>query len=280
MNSENWDQANIEAVLAGLPLGKIDFFPSVTSTNTVAASLADKGAPDLSLVVAGQQTAGKGREGRKWFSPPDASLAFSLALKPPKALTTQTSLRSLLLRYNALGALAVCDTFESLYQIKSEIKWPNDILIERRKVCGVLSEAHWLGNELVSIILGIGINVNTQAIPPESELFFPATSVQEHFHQPISRLDILRQFIHYLILWRSRIGNPDFIDAWESRLAFRQEWIIITNEISGSAQQDIQGKLVGLNAEGQLVLEDQSGAQLSIQFGELRLRPAQRKSEC
>ncbi len=273
MNAEDWNQTNIETSLASLPLGRIQFFSSVTSTNDMAARLASEGAPDLTLVVAGQQTTGKGRAGRKWFSPPGASIALSLALRPQQSLAESQDINSLLLRYTALGALAVCDALHTLYQLPAEIKWPNDVLLKERKVCGVLAEAHWLGNQLEAIILGIGINVLPQAIPPKTDLQFPATCIQEHVKQEISRMALLSQVIGRLIFWRSHIQSPAFIQSWEELLAFRHQWVKVVNQTPEKTEQIITGKIVGLDSEGRLVLEDSTGTPALVQFGELQLRP-------
>lgn len=273
MNAEDWNQTNLETNLASLPLGRILFFSSVASTNDIAARLVSEGAPDLTLVVAGQQTAGKGRAGRKWFSPPGASIALSLALRPQQNLADSQDINSLLLRYTALSALAVCDALRSLYQLSAEIKWPNDVLLKKRKVCGVLAEAHWLGNQLEAIILGIGINVFPQAIPPKKDLQFPATCIQEHVKQEISRIALLSQVIGGLIFWRSHIQSPTFMRSWEELLAFRHQRVKVVNQTPEKTEQIITGKIVGLDSEGRLVLDDSTGTRFLVQFGELQLRP-------
>jgi BirA family biotin operon repressor/biotin-[acetyl-CoA-carboxylase] ligase len=273
MIDTNWNQAILESGLAGLPLGWVRYFSSTTSTNDVAARLAGEGAPDLSLIVAGEQTSGKGRMGRKWFSPPDASIAFSLALKAQLDTKGSADVNNLLLRYTALGALAVCDALETRYKLATKIKWPNDVLLENRKVCGILAESHWLGNKLESIILGVGINIHSKALPQINEFLFPATCIQDHVGENISRLELLQQVLSKLVFWRSQIESPAFIRAWEKRLAFQQEWVNIAAEPGGSINQTITGKITGLDSDGRLILQDQHGESLTIDYGELRLRP-------
>lgn len=267
------NQAALESCLAGLPLGWVKFLASTTSTNDVAVEMVGEGAPDLSLVVSGQQTAGKGRAGRKWFSPPDASLSFSLALRPPQCVSTQGDANNLLLRHTALGALAVCDTLQTNYQLTPQIKWPNDVLLDGKKVCGILAEAQWLGDQLESVILGIGLNIHSKAIPPESELAYPATCIQDFVHVNISNLELLRQILEKLFYWRFQIENPAFIQAWENRLAFRHSWVSVVNEMGNFSSHPIVGMIIGLDADGRLLVKDQQGSLLTIEFGELRLRP-------
>lgn len=273
MIESNWNLITIESSLAGMPLGWVRFVPSTTSTNDLASRLADEGAPDLSLIIAGQQTAGKGRSGRKWFSPPDASIAMSLVLRLPLETARRCDANHLLLRHTALGALAVSDALQALYQLKPEIKWPNDVLLDGRKICGVLAEAHWLGNQLESVILGIGLNIYPQSVPPESDLLFPAACVQDYLNQEVSRLDLLHQIMDRILAWRSQIESPSFIQAWEARLAFRQQWVMITSETDHSSMPPFQGKVEGLDTNGRLLLKDHHGNVSTIQFGELRLRP-------
>ncbi len=272
MTDADLNQALLESGLAPLPLGWIRYFPSSTSTNDVAAKLAGESAPDFSLVVADQQTAGKGRAGRKWFSAPKAALTFSLALKAPYEVANQLETNDILLRYTALGALAVCDALETHYRLTPAIKWPNDVLLNERKVCGVLAEAHWLGDQLEAIIIGIGINIHPRAMPPDSELLFPATYLEKHVSEQISRLEVLQQVLSRLLFWRSQIESPAFIQAWQARLAFRQKWVKVLDETNPSSQP-IVGRISGLDSAGRLLLQDQHGAMLTIHFGELRLRP-------
>ena len=268
-----YNQAALESCLAGLPLGWVKYLTSTTSTNDVAVEMVGEGAPDLSLVVSGQQTAGKGRAGRKWFSPPDASLSFSLMLRPPLCVSTQSDANNLLLRHTALGALAVCDTLQINYQLTPQIKWPNDVLLDGKKVCGILAEAQWLGDQLESVILGIGLNIRSKAIPPESELAYPATCIQDFVQANISRLELLRQVLEKLLYWRFQIENHAFIQAWENRLAFRHSWVSVVHEMGNFSSQPVVGMITGLDADGRLLLKDQQGSLLIIEFGELRLRP-------
>ncbi len=101
----------------------------------------------------------------------------------------QTLIPSLFLRQTALGALAVCQTFREKYALPAEIKWPNDVLVNRSKLAGILVEAHWQGDQLQAVILGIGINIAPESVPVESELIYPATCVQTVLGRPVDRLE-------------------------------------------------------------------------------------------
>ena len=172
------DPQTLAACLAGLSVGEVRYFERLGSTNDEAATWAEQGAADMALVVADEQTAGRGRSGRTWITPPSAGLAFSLVLRPSGVERSE----HILPRLTGLGALAVTEALHKVYRLPAQIKWPNDVLIYNRKVAGVLVEAHWFGEELSAMILGIGINVAaaslSEVIQRESPLRFPATSVE------------------------------------------------------------------------------------------------------
>lgn len=135
-------------------------FDSLPSTNTEASRQARQGAPEGLCVIAREQTKGRGRAGRTWISPPDAGLYFSLILRPKTLNASAWPLITL------MAALAVRDALLDVCQVESDIKWPNDILVNDRKLSGILAETI----ETVSgraVILGIGINLDDRAFPPE-----------------------------------------------------------------------------------------------------------------
>jgi BirA family biotin operon repressor/biotin-[acetyl-CoA-carboxylase] ligase len=146
------EQASLQTLLSDLPLGAVRYFDTIGSTNDLAARWAEDGAPDLSLAAADEQTAGRGRLGRRWITPPGAALAFSLVLKDSR--------KTDILRYTALGALAVCDALNAAFSpmLPAQIKWPNDVIIAM-EAGGRAGEAHWQGEASPPMILGIGINV-------------------------------------------------------------------------------------------------------------------------
>jgi BirA family transcriptional regulator, biotin operon repressor / biotin---[acetyl-CoA-carboxylase] ligase len=261
---------DVEQALAGLPLGGIRYYEQIGSTNSDAARWADQGAADLALVLADEQTTGRGRQGRKWFTPPGAALAFSLVLRPASGETLDMTVH--LARLTALGALAICQALRHSYGLAAEIKWPNDVLLERRKVAGILAEAYWQGENLSAVILGIGINVAPPAVPPDGEVIFPATCVQSALGRPLERLPLLRSVLESLLEWRGHIGQPAFQLAWEDWLAFKGEWV---ETMAGSSEGNApvrQGLVLGIDPAGRLRLRDRDGAEFTLHTGELRLR--------
>lgn len=256
MNSDEFSQA-----IAGLPLARAEFYESAASTNDVVAAWASAGAAGLCLAAADQQTAGRGREGRSWHTPPGSALAFSLLLPPSPGFEA-----AWLGRVSGLGALAVCEALAEL-GIPSEIKWPNDVLAGGHKLCGVLAEAHWAGERLQALILGIGINVAASAVPALDQLSFPATSVEQAAGRQVSPGELLRRVIQRLLAWQPRLASPEFLAAWEAQLAYRGQPV----QLHGQAAP-VQGELLGLGADGSLRLRTPDGER-SYTAGEVQLRP-------
>jgi BirA family biotin operon repressor/biotin-[acetyl-CoA-carboxylase] ligase len=275
------DQKLLENELAGLPLGPIRYFPTIGSTNSEAARWADAEAPDLSLVVADEQSAGRGRFHRRWFTPPGSALAFSLILRPKTTDEGRRTEEALLgfARLTALGALAVHEALQAGFGLQTQIKWPNDILAGGRKLAGILVESHWQGDRLSAAILGIGINVAPASVPPAEALNFPATSVEEGLgNVRVSRTGLLRAILARLLDWRPHLATDQFLKAWEMALAFRGEWVFIDQniqEIDGDCAPAprLEGQLLGLAPDGALRLRTRSGDEVLIQAGEIHLRP-------
>jgi BirA family biotin operon repressor/biotin-[acetyl-CoA-carboxylase] ligase len=267
------DQKGLELVLQGIGLGPLRFPERVGSTNSEALRWADTGAPDLSMVIADEQTAGRGRQGRTWFTPPGAALAFSLVLREDLAADRGEDIPSRLARLTALGALAVSQALQTEYNLAAQIKWPNDVLLERRKVCGILTEAQWQGERLIAAVLGIGVNVRPASVPPDSEVIYPATCVESALGREIDRWQLLRSVLEKILEWRGQLEEPEFLDAWEERLAFKGEQVYIFSGAAAQDSPDEQGILLGLDGAGRLRIRSHSGEVLSLSVGELRLRP-------
>ncbi len=281
MKGTSLDQASLEASLQGLPVGPVRYYNQVGSTNDEAARWADAGAPDLAVVLADEQTAGKGRSGRSWYTPPGAALAFTLVLRPLFANSEAKGLVELLPRLSALGALAVTQALSNLYHLPAAIKWPNDVLVSGKKVCGILVEVQWEGQNPSAVLIGIGINIAAssvdEAVLPPSRLVYPAGYLEMFTGQPVARLELLHAILSALIAWRERLASPDFIKSWEERLAFMGEWVQLIPDATQSGSQDrLEGQVIGLAADGSLRLRLASGKIENARFGDLRLRPVDR----
>jgi BirA family biotin operon repressor/biotin-[acetyl-CoA-carboxylase] ligase len=256
------DEKAIRKVLSDIPLGGLRTFDQVGSTNDSALAWAADGAPDLAMVFADEQKSGRGRGARHWFTPPGAALAFSLVNRPTSAEEQSIPL------FSGLGAIAVCEAL-GLRGLHPEIKWPNDVLLDRRKVCGVLAEAVWTGEKVDCIILGIGVNVNPASVPSSDQLNFPATSVETVLGKSVDRLALLSDILQALLYWRSLLTKDVFPTAWNKYLAFCGEQVEIRSE--GVPAQI--GQVEGLEPDGSLRLSSHNGQVFTVKFGEVQLRP-------
>jgi BirA family biotin operon repressor/biotin-[acetyl-CoA-carboxylase] ligase len=248
--------------LAGLPLGEVRYFQSIDSTNTCCVDWAGKNAADLSLVVADHQSAGRGRENRRWVTNPGAALAFSILLRP-----TDKEIGHLAY-FSPLGAVAIRAALEKSYGLKGEVKWPNDVLVGRRKLAGILVENLWDGTTLQAIIIGIGINITREALPPPAELLFPATCVEMETGRPADRWQLMAAVLKELRTWRAVLVSKEFYTEWSSHMAFQGERV----SISGSLQPELVGRLTGVDTGGNLLITSDDGVSHAIMVGDVRLR--------
>ncbi len=255
-------ESELRAALAAFWPGSLRFFDSIGSTNDEALAWASAGAPDFSLVIADEQTSGRGRMGRTWFTPPGSALACSLVLRPTGPEREKIGL------FSGLGALALVDALQP-FGIVAQVKWPNDVLIQRKKVAGILAETVWLGTEVDSVVLGMGVNVGPDSVPPPEGLNYPATCVQAEGQNPISRIDLLKTLLEAIRRRRAMLATETFLRDWESALAFRGEPV----RVWMSDTETLTGQLLGLEPDGSLLLGLQNGAQQVIRFGEIHLRP-------
>lgn len=273
------DQLSLESTLADLNLPAIRFFTSIGSTNDEAWRWTDAGAPHAALVITDEQTAGRGRFQRRWVTTAGSGLAFSLILRSPPLDPQVVN------RITGLGALAVAQALQSKYALTAQIKWPNDILLDQRKVAGVLVEACWNGPDLKAVIIGIGINIAPDSVNPANlpaeGLNFPATCIENELGHPVDRLELLYATLKVLFTWLPQLNTQDFIREWEGFLAYRDQWVELS--VVDSAQSaypeaaplsNLVGKVIGLTPDGSLKLLTKSGKLVTAQVGEIHLRPA------
>ena len=256
------NQIQLNKLLSKLPIGDIKYFDSIGSTNDEALAWAANDAKDLSLVVADEQTAGRGRLDRKWFTPPGTALAFSLILRPAEAERPHLS------RMVGLAALSITDSLLAR-GLSPQIKWPNDILLNGRKVAGILIESVWSGEDVDCIVIGMGVNILKGAIPDTDMLLFPATSLEDALGYPAERAEVLHDILAALIGLRPQLSTDEFMAKWEELLAYRGRQVQVQMGSEGS----VTGNIIGLETDGSLQLLDQDGKSLTVQFGDVRLRP-------
>lgn len=255
------NENHLKYSLNRLKFGVLRYFDSIGSTNDEALAWAADGAPDLSIVLADEQTSGRGRLNRKWFTPKGTALAFSLILRPA------ASLRPYLSRVAGLAALSITDAL-ALRGLDAQIKWPNDILINGEKVAGILVETTWTGEDVDAVVIGVGVNVMQAAVPPADLLTFPATSIENLLGGIPDREQLFHDILAGVNAWLPRMDTDSFIKAWNEKLAFRGEQVQIHAE-----GDPIIGELSGLELDGSLRLRDAHGNSVVVRFGDASLRP-------
>lgn len=261
----------LSSVLAPLPLADLRIFDSIGSTNDEALAWATEGARDFSLVVADEQTTGRGRAGRKWVTPHGTALAFSLILRPNLTPNPSPERRGEYCSptlFTGLGAVALVDALKKR-GLKPQIKWPNDILLNRKKAAGILVESVWTGDALDTVVLGMGVNALAGSNPPDDVLLFPATNLETELGRSLKRAELLRDILSALMDWRLKMSTGDVVKAWEGNLSFRGEQV----EVTRGGEEPLAGRVMGLEADGslRLLVNDKI---VTVQFGEIRLRPA------
>lgn len=249
-------EAGINAALAGLALGRpLQWFESCGSTNDVAKQLAAAGSPAGTLVVTAAQTAGRGRAGNQWLAQPGSALTASIILRPALA-AAQTAQLAL------LGGLAAQRAITACAKVAALLKWPNDVLLGGRKVCGVLAESSFAGDCCEWVVLGFGVNVN--AAPQLPATVLPATAVAVEAGIPVSRLQLLHALLEQLSALLPLLGSADLSDACNAVLAWRDQRV----EVEGAAPA--AGVLLGLAPDGALQLRTDGGQILTLHSGSLR----------
>ena len=207
--------AAFEAVRARLaPLGRrVLFFNTTASTNDLALGLAADADAEGTVVIADQQTAGRGRLGRVWHSPPGTGLYVSIVLRPRSTVTGDDRATTLL---TLAAGLALSEAVEEVTALAPDIKWPNDLLIGRRKLAGILAES--ASSDLAHIVLGYGINVGAASLPADVDA--RASSLESELGRAVDRAALCAATV-VAIAQRYRdlmAGRFDAIlDAWRTR---------------------------------------------------------------
>lgn len=234
-------------------------FESLPSTNTELARLASEGAEEGLSIVADEQTAGRGRLQRAWLSPKGAGLYFSILLRPTIPLDHWP-----LITFAA--ALAVGDALNEAAGIHTDIKWPNDLLSDERKICGILAEAIETPAAR-AVVVGIGINLTQSAFP--SELANVATSVSEVTGRQAERETILSALLRALARWYSLLHEPGgrekIVAAWSNRSSYATGRLV---QVS-NGDQVWQGTTSGVERDGALRLSTETGEIKLVRAGDV-----------
>ena len=251
----------VRAELGDHPIGRnIVHYFRTESTNAVALRLAADGAEHGTVVVAEEQTAGRGRLGRTWFSersPP--AFTSSIILRPPLAPAAAPVL-------TLMAGLAGQRAVSSVTGLAVDIRWPNDLLVNGKKVCGILTEMSAEVDRLHAVVLGIGINVNHSLMPADLENI--ATSLRMEAHRGISRVQVLVALLreierHYQLLLKS--GNKAITERWEAASTFAHGKRVRVVTAAGEAL----ATTTGLDPSGALKIQYDDGRQEFLMAGEV-----------
>ncbi len=252
---------NLRAALGERPFR---FYEQVDSTQDVARewALSDPDLPGGAVVIAEDQTAGRGRQGRAWIAPPGSSIMCSVVLRPhivPEHLP----------RVTMVGGVAVDDTLASLLPGRVAIKWPNDLLVGGKKICGILSEATWIGERLVAVILGIGINVRVDF--SGTELAGVATSIEAELGRAIDRRVMLANLLGHVYTWAERINEPALFETWRSRLGTLGKRVTVYTEPDKRHSPSYTGVAESVDNDGALIVRLDSGEQRRVRAADVGL---------
>lgn len=237
---------------------KIYCYKSLDSTNALAYKSAEDGLQEGAVIIAEAQTKGKGRLGRHWISPRRVGIYLSCVLRP-------SILPVGVPKITLVSAVAAVKAIREITGLKALIRWPNDILVNKKKVCGILTEMKAEQDRVNFIIVGIGINVNTaeKDLPPE------ATSLKEELGRDVSRIELakalLRQLEHYYELFKKK-GFEPIIDEWHNFSG------ILGSRVKVVCQgREIEGQVQDVDKTGALIVRLDTGLQERILAGDIRL---------
>lgn len=257
--------AEIKQLLNTRSLGQeIRHFQKISTTNDMAKDLAIQGQAEGLLVIAEEQTVGKGRLGRQWVSPQGKGLWFSLLLRP--LINPQEAPK-----LTVLAAVAVAQSIRKITGLPAQIKWPNDVLVEGKKVCGILTEMNAEMDRVNYIVVGIGINVNQTKEDFPIELTEIATSVAMAWGQTVKRIDLLTEILQNLDNLYYRFLQGDYGEAWE---VWRQlSCTIGKNVMISGPNWQVKGLAVDIDQDGALEVVLPTGERKRFLSGEVSLRP-------
>jgi BirA family biotin operon repressor/biotin-[acetyl-CoA-carboxylase] ligase len=241
---------------------RLHLLDTTVSTQGDAMRLAEQGAPEGTLVVSEEQTGGRGRQGRKFFSPSGKGVWMSVILRPQQPLqyTSQLTL---------LAGVAVCRAVRRVASVEAFIKWPNDLLVDGRKVCGILLESAVEDQRIRYCIAGIGIDVNLDAGDYPEELRPIATSLKEAAGAAVDRTALIAAVMEELEGLYTLYGQEGFKPIgvlWEALSAIVGRRVSVRDN-----GQPVEGTAEGLDASGALLVRRSDGSLATIFSGDIQI---------
>jgi BirA family biotin operon repressor/biotin-[acetyl-CoA-carboxylase] ligase len=256
----NWDLEALKENFTGKLFGNnFYFYSETTSTNDEAFSLGIADAPEGTAVIADSQSRGKGRFQRLWYSPPGVNIYTSVILRPEIESFKASQIP-------IMAGVAVAQVLENFCPGKIKLKWPNDVLLNEKKVCGILSQAKIIGGKIDFIVLGIGINVNIGYNQFSEELRDSSSSLVMETGKEISRQELIISIYENLEKWYKHLLRKGFDEI-------KKRWLEMTPMIGQSVQvvfndETIRGKATGLDSDGSLILVGDGNKEIKVSAGD------------
>jgi len=244
------------------PFYSVRYAEEIDSTNLWIKRLHEEGAPEGTTAVADCQTAGRGRRGRSWISPKGESIPFSILLKPsvPPERTPMLS---------PVMGLAVCDALSEITGKQAQIKWPNDVVISGKKICGILTELIMENDEEPYVIIGTGINNGSREFP--EELKDRATSILLETGRKADRGEVLEKVLNiFLADYRQFLRDGDLqslAGRYNRELINRDREVLITGK-----DMTVRATARGIDRTGALIIEKEDGTTEAVSSGEVSVR--------
>lgn len=256
-------KSEIESRLDGGWIGKqVYFAEEVDSTNTWGKRLAEEGAPHGTLVVADEQTQGRGRRGRSWQSPRGTNISMTLILRPDLEPARASMLTIVM-------GLSVAQGLKELLKLPVQIKWPNDAVLNGHKLCGILTEMSAQIDYINYVVVGTGINVNLPEVP--EELKDIATSLLIETGRRVNRAEVigavLRAFARNYESFLAAGDLTGLLDAYNEILANRDRQVRVLDP-----KAPYEGVALGINARGELLVRKADGSVSEVYAGEVSVR--------
>ncbi len=258
MAEENTSLASITGKLDTKFIGKkVIYYPQLSSTMDLARSEARKGAGEGTVILADEQTSGRGRVKRSWLTPP-GNIALSVILYPDVSYLPYLIM---------IASLAVVHAVESVTGLKAVIKWPNDILIDGKKVCGILIENEISGEKKTRAIIGIGINVNLGGFQVKDSSI-PVTSLEKEINRTVAKIDLVKNLLEDMERLYLKLPNgEDIFQRWQDRLVTLGKRVVVQ-----TGSETLTGLAESVDTTGALMLKLDDGSLTSIVAGDVTLR--------
>ena len=238
------------------------YFDTIDSTNTKAQELAEKGYPSGTLVVADKQESGKGRRGRSWVSPSGTGIFMTLMIKPDINPNNASML-------TLVAALAVAKAITSVTGEEALIKWPNDIVVNSKKVCGILTEMNAQFDYINHIVVGIGINVHNESFPDEISQMASSLMIEaggKRFHRAQIIAETMSYFEQYYDTFLKTQDLSALVREYDELLVNMNKAVRVLDP-----KEPFDGKAMGITPKGELIVDTWESRKL-VSSGEVSVR--------